>query len=145
MKRPVFLVRSTIAARETPLCGVLSPNRTTTRAPSRLLPSSSPPSYHDWRSVGSSRAFGSQKLPGAPGVASSKATAGDCDDLGTTSCQHSMNGDCIDEGNCTLAFPLLESNLKRASALSARAPRYRCNPTLYHPDMAIGGIDIESM
>lgn len=30
----------------------------------------------------------------------SEATAGDCDDLDTTSCQHRMNGDCIDEGNC---------------------------------------------
>ncbi|CRL31547.1 unnamed protein product [Penicillium camemberti] len=43
----------------------------------------------------------------------------------------------------TLMFPLLES--KRASALSARAPRYRCDPTLYHPDMTIGGIDDEPM
>ena len=40
-------------------------------------------------------------------------------------------------------FPLLES--KRASALSARAPRYRCDPMLYHPDMTIGGIDDEPM
>ena len=29
-----------------------------------------------------------------------EATAGDCDDLGTTSCQHGMNGDHIDEDNC---------------------------------------------
>jgi hypothetical protein len=43
----------------------------------------------------------------------------------------------------TLMFPLLES--KRASALSARAPRYRCDPTLYNPDMTIGGIDDEPM
>ncbi|KZN94013.1 hypothetical protein EN45_042010 [Penicillium chrysogenum] len=55
-----------------------------------------------------------------------EATAGDCDGLGGT-----------------LMFPLLES--KRASALSARAPRYRCDPTLYHPDMTIGGIDDEPM
>ena len=27
-------------------------------------------------------------------------TAGDCDDLDTTSCQHGMDGDCIDEDNC---------------------------------------------
>jgi hypothetical protein len=40
-------------------------------------------------------------------------------------------------------FPLLES--KRTSALSARAPRYRCDPMLYHPDMTIGGIDVEPM
>ncbi|KZN87769.1 hypothetical protein EN45_063300 [Penicillium chrysogenum] len=25
------------------------------------------------------------------------------------------------------------------------APRYRCDPTLYHPDMTIGGIDDEPM
>jgi hypothetical protein len=29
-----------------------------------------------------------------------EATAGDCDDLDTTSCQHGMNGDHIDEDNC---------------------------------------------
>jgi hypothetical protein len=29
-----------------------------------------------------------------------EATAGDCDDLDTTSCQHDMNGDCIDEDDC---------------------------------------------
>ncbi|CAG8213723.1 unnamed protein product [Penicillium salamii] len=28
-----------------------------------------------------------------------EATAGECDKLDTTSCQHSMNGDCIDEDN----------------------------------------------
>ncbi|KAJ5051336.1 hypothetical protein NUH16_003475 [Penicillium rubens] len=43
----------------------------------------------------------------------------------------------------TVMFPLLES--KRASALSARAPRYQCDPMLYHPDMTIGGIDDEPM
>lgn len=71
------------------------PSGTTTRAPSRLLPSTSPPSYHDRREcmnlypttsrgliplrlynslsqVSSSRAFGSQKLPGAPSVASKR-------------------------------------------------------------------------
>ncbi|CAG8143163.1 unnamed protein product [Penicillium nalgiovense] len=40
-------------------------------------------------------------------------------------------------------FPLLES--KRASALSARAPRYRCDPMLSHPDMTIRGIGYEPM
>jgi hypothetical protein len=30
----------------------------------------------------------------------SEATAGDCDDLDTTSCQHGMNGDHIDEDYC---------------------------------------------
>ena len=29
-----------------------------------------------------------------------EATAGECDELDTTSCQHSMNGDCFDEDNC---------------------------------------------
>jgi hypothetical protein len=29
-----------------------------------------------------------------------EATAGDYDDLDTTSCQHDMNGDHIDEDNC---------------------------------------------
>ncbi|CAG8043901.1 unnamed protein product [Penicillium salamii] len=29
-----------------------------------------------------------------------EATTGECDELDTTSCQHSMNGDCIDEDNC---------------------------------------------
>jgi hypothetical protein len=29
-----------------------------------------------------------------------EATAADCDDLDTTSCQHGMNGDHIDEDNC---------------------------------------------
>ncbi|KAJ5041856.1 hypothetical protein NUH16_003261 [Penicillium rubens] len=43
----------------------------------------------------------------------------------------------------THVFPLLE--WKRASALSARAPRYRCDPMLYRPDMTIGGIDDEPM
>ncbi|CAG8272995.1 unnamed protein product [Penicillium salamii] len=45
----------------------------------------------------------------------------------TTSCQHGVNGDCIDKENCkgSLIFPSLESNAKRASVLSARAPRYR--------------------
>ncbi|CAG8135452.1 unnamed protein product [Penicillium nalgiovense] len=70
----------------------------------------------------------------------SEVTAGDCND--TSSCQHGMTGDCLHEDNWgTLMFPLLES--KRASALSARAPQYRCDPTLYHPDMTIGGIDDE--
>ncbi|KZN87856.1 hypothetical protein EN45_064170 [Penicillium chrysogenum] len=64
----------------------------------------------------------------------SEATAGYCDDLDTTSCQQRMNGDCIDEGNWgALVVPSLKSNLKRASALSARAPRYRCDPMLYRP------------
>ncbi|CAG8068158.1 unnamed protein product [Penicillium nalgiovense] len=73
-----------------------------------------------------------------------EVTAGDCDELDTTSYQHDMNGDCIAEDYWgTVMFPLLES--KRASALSARAPRYRCDPMLYHPDMTIGGIDDEPM
>jgi len=29
-----------------------------------------------------------------------EATAGECDELDTTSCPHGMNGDCIDEDNC---------------------------------------------
>ncbi|OQE10645.1 hypothetical protein PENFLA_c084G04899 [Penicillium flavigenum] len=83
-----------------------------------------------------------------------EVTAGECDGLDTTSYQPGMNGDCIAEDNqtfCdlyelvrgTVMFPLLES--KRASALSARAPRYRCDPMLYHPDMTIGGIGDEPM
>ncbi|KZN87735.1 hypothetical protein EN45_062960 [Penicillium chrysogenum] len=73
-----------------------------------------------------------------------EVTAGECDELDTTSYQHGMNGDCIAEDNWgTAMFPLLES--KRASALSARAPRYRCDPMLYRPDMTIGGIDDEPM
>ncbi|CAG8107166.1 unnamed protein product, partial [Penicillium nalgiovense] len=73
-----------------------------------------------------------------------EVTAGECDELNTTSYQHGMNGDCITEDNWgTAMFPLLES--KRASALSARALRYRCDPMLYHPDMTIGGIDDEPM
>ncbi|CAG8202219.1 unnamed protein product [Penicillium nalgiovense] len=32
----------------------------------------------------------------------SEATAGDCDDLDTTSCQHGMNGDHIDEDNSNI-------------------------------------------
>ncbi|KZN87676.1 hypothetical protein EN45_062370 [Penicillium chrysogenum] len=70
--------------------------------------------------------------------------AGECDKLDTTSYQHGMNGDCIAEDDWgTVMFPLLES--KRASALSAGAPRYRCDPMLYHPDMTIGDIDDEPM
>ncbi|OQE49447.1 hypothetical protein PENNAL_c0544G07202 [Penicillium nalgiovense] len=69
--------RSSPAAPEHPSRGPIAeseitPSGTTTRAPSRLLPSTSPPSYHERRSVGSSRAFDSQKLAGAPSVAFSK-------------------------------------------------------------------------
>ncbi|KAJ5041394.1 hypothetical protein NUH16_011170 [Penicillium rubens] len=73
-----------------------------------------------------------------------EVTAGECDELDTTSYQHGINGDGVAEDNWgTVMFPLLES--KGASALSARAPRYRCDPMLYHPDMTIGGIDDEPM
>ncbi|CAP79570.1 hypothetical protein PCH_Pc23g00760 [Penicillium rubens Wisconsin 54-1255] len=71
-----------------------------------------------------------------------EATAGDCDVI-TTRPSGSSLADSDRTIGGTLMFPLLES--KRASALSARAPRYRCDPTLYHPDMTIGGIDDEPM
>jgi hypothetical protein len=31
-----------------------------------------------------------------------EATAGECDELDTTSCQHGMNGDCIGEDNSSV-------------------------------------------
>ncbi|CAG8142252.1 unnamed protein product [Penicillium nalgiovense] len=42
----------------------------------------------------------------------SEATAGDCDDLDTTSCQYRMNGDCIDEGNCHVLMRLRDTPSK---------------------------------
>ncbi|KAJ5041865.1 hypothetical protein NUH16_003270 [Penicillium rubens] len=85
-----------------------------------------------------------------------EATAGDCDDLDTTSCQHGMNGDHIDEDNCnkhTAIFmnwryprvPITRVEFERRSVLSAHALRYRWNLMLCRTHMTIVGIDIESM
>ncbi|CAG7935558.1 unnamed protein product [Penicillium salamii] len=51
-----------------------------------------------------------------------EATAGECDELDTTSCQHGTNGDCIDED--------ISNYEQDALIFSVRAPLYRCDRIL---------------
>ncbi|OQE70396.1 hypothetical protein PENNAL_c0118G02539 [Penicillium nalgiovense] len=92
--------------------------------------------YNFLSQVGSSRAFGAQKLPGAPSATPPQRQPEIATNLNTTR----MSGDCIAEENCyntsnwfnpcrlgsynrtPLIFPSLESNAKQAGVLSARVP-----------------------